>query len=98
MERARHEAKHEEGSDVTMTSDLTGARGSLETAEGAVDIYRLDHLSDHGDIARLPKTVKILLENLLRRAGRATSPTTTCGRWPRGPDRRGTSRSCPAAS
>ena len=66
---ARHEAKNEEGSDVTMTSDLTGARGSLETAGGAVDIYRLDHLSDHGDIARLPKTVKILLENLLRRAG-----------------------------
>ena len=59
----------EEGSDVTMTSELTGARGSLETADGAVDIYRLDHLSDHGDIARLPKTVKILLENLLRRAG-----------------------------
>ena len=52
-----------------MTSELTGARGSLETANGAVDIYRLDHLSDHGDIARLPKTVKILLENLLRRAG-----------------------------
>ena len=52
-----------------MTSALTGARGPLETADGAVDIYRLDHLSDHGDIARLPKTVKILLENLLRRAG-----------------------------
>ena len=52
-----------------MTSELTGARGSLETADGVVDIYRLDHLSDHGDIARLPKTVKILLENLLRRAG-----------------------------
>ncbi len=69
MEGARHEASHEEGSDATMTSDLTGARGSLETAGGAVDIYRLDHLSDHGDIARLPKTVKILLENLLRRAG-----------------------------
>jgi aconitate hydratase len=53
-----------------MTSDLTGARGPMQTADGAVDIYRLDHLSDHGDIARLPKTVKILLENLLRRAGR----------------------------
>ena len=66
---ARHEAKNEEGSDVTMTSDLTGARGPLQTADGAVDIYRLDHLSDHGDIAHLPKTVKILLENLLRRAG-----------------------------
>jgi aconitate hydratase A / 2-methylisocitrate dehydratase len=62
-------ARYEEGSDVTMASDLTGARGPLQTADGAVDIYRLDHLSDHGDIARLPKTVKILLENLLRRAG-----------------------------
>ncbi|MEO8423746.1 MAG: aconitate hydratase AcnA [Actinomycetota bacterium] len=49
-----------------MTSDLAGARGSLETADGAIDIYRLDAL---GDIHDLPKTVKILLENLLRRAG-----------------------------
>jgi aconitate hydratase len=49
-----------------MTSDLAGARGSLETADGAIDIYRLDAL---GDIHNLPKTVKILLENLLRRAG-----------------------------
>ena len=29
-----------------MTSDLAGARGSLETAGGAVDIYRLDALGD----------------------------------------------------
>jgi aconitate hydratase len=55
-----------EGRDATMTSDLAGARGSLETADGAIDIYRLDAL---GDIHKLPKTVKILLENLLRRAG-----------------------------
>ena len=47
-----------------MTSDLTGARGSLETSAGAVDIYRLNAL---GDIHQLPKTLKILLENLLRR-------------------------------
>jgi aconitate hydratase len=49
-----------------MTSDLAGARLSLETADGAVDVYRLDAL---GDTQHLPKTVKILLENLLRRAG-----------------------------
>ncbi|MGZ5212143.1 MAG: aconitate hydratase AcnA [Actinomycetota bacterium] len=49
-----------------MTFDQVGARGSLETADGAIDIYRLDSL---GDIHQLPKTVKILLENLLRRAG-----------------------------
>ena len=82
-----------------MTSDLTGARGSLETADGAVDIYRLDHLSDYGDIPRLPKTVKILLENLLRRAGtRDVVRRRRARRWPRGRDRRRTSRSCPAAS
>ena len=54
-----------------MTSDLAGARGRLETASGAVDLYRLGWLADQGvgDIARLPHTVRILLENLLRRAG-----------------------------
>ncbi|MEA2555929.1 MAG: aconitate hydratase [Actinomycetota bacterium] len=55
-----------------MTSDFNGARGRLETAEGAVDIYRLDHLVERdivADLSRLPHTVKILLENLLRRAG-----------------------------
>jgi aconitate hydratase len=50
-----------------MTSDLASTRGSLETADGAVDIYRLDGIDT--DIDRLPKTIKILLENLLRRAG-----------------------------
>jgi aconitate hydratase len=49
-----------------MTSDLAGARLSLETADGTVDVYRLDAL---GETQHLPKTVKILLENLLRRAG-----------------------------
>ena len=39
-----------------MTSDLAGARGRLETAAGAVDIYRLDRLADRiGDLARLPQ-------------------------------------------
>ncbi len=54
-----------------LTSDLAGAHGRLETADGAVDIYRLAWLEAQGigDIARLPHTVRILLENLLRRAG-----------------------------
>ena len=65
-----------------MTSALTGARGSLETADGAVDIYRLDTL---GDIHQLPKTVKILLENLLRRAGTrdvADDDVAALAAWP----------------
>jgi aconitate hydratase len=54
-----------------MSSQMTGARGPLETVAGPVDIYRLEWLAEHGigDIARLPNTVRILLENLLRRAG-----------------------------
>ncbi len=54
-----------------MTNDLAGARGRLETADGPIDLFRLDALATATgiDIARLPKTVLILLENLLRRAG-----------------------------
>jgi len=48
-------------------SELAAARGRLETAEGPIDLFRLDALDV--DPARLPKTVLILLENLLRRAG-----------------------------
>jgi aconitate hydratase len=55
----------------TMATDLAGARSRLETADGAVDLYRLGWLADQGvgDPAGLPHSVKILLENLLRRAG-----------------------------
>ncbi|MGZ4131663.1 MAG: aconitate hydratase AcnA [Actinomycetota bacterium] len=54
-----------------MTSDLLGARGRLDTSDGAVDLVRIAWLAERGvgDVARLPHTVKILLENLLRRAG-----------------------------
>jgi aconitate hydratase len=54
-----------------MASDLLGARGRLATAGGDVDLVRLAWLADQGigDLDRLPRTVKILLENLLRRAG-----------------------------
>ena len=47
-------------------SDAFAARGRLETRDGAVELYRLAAVAD---LDRLPHTVKILLENLLRRAG-----------------------------
>jgi len=52
-------------------SAFSSARASLETASGAVTYYRLASLADHGygDVDRLPVTVKLLLENLLRNAG-----------------------------
>ena len=48
-----------------MSNDL-GARTRLETSKGWVEMVPLAPL---GDLERLPHTVKILLENLARRAG-----------------------------
>ena len=47
------------------------ARGPLEAAGGKLDMFRLTALQDAtlADLDRLPVTVKILLENLLRSAG-----------------------------
>jgi len=54
-------------------SAFSGARASLETDGGAVTYYRLAKLADQGldqsTIDRLPVTIKILLESLVRNAG-----------------------------
>jgi aconitate hydratase len=48
--------------------DIFGARATIETSGGAAVIYRLDRLekSGHGAVARLPFSIKVLLEALLR--------------------------------
>ncbi|HEV2655618.1 MAG TPA: aconitate hydratase AcnA, partial [Ktedonobacteraceae bacterium] len=48
--------------------DVFGARATLEGAYGAVTYYRLNALEQHGvqGLDRLPFTVKIILENMLR--------------------------------
>jgi aconitate hydratase len=53
------------------TRDPFGARVPFETAGGTLDLYRLDSLerADLAELDRIPLTVKILLENLLRSAG-----------------------------
>jgi aconitate hydratase len=43
-----------------------GARTTLQTRGGAYTIYRLGALSDKADLSRLPYSIKVLLENLLR--------------------------------
>src|SRR6266699_433369 len=52
-------------------NDVFGARTTLETTQGTITYYRLDSLARHGVQAldRLPFTIKILLENVLRHAG-----------------------------
>ena len=49
--------------------DPFNARDTLDYSGGTATIYRLDALSDFGDIERLPMTVKIILENVLRNCG-----------------------------
>ncbi|HVH54445.1 MAG TPA: aconitase family protein, partial [Actinomycetota bacterium] len=54
-----------------MATEFADARGRLATAGGDVAVYRLGWLAENGigQVAGLPHTVKILLENLLRRTG-----------------------------
>src|SRR5687768_12106925 len=52
-----------------MKHDAFGARGTLATDQGAVDIYRLSVLERQGlgaGIDRLPYSIKVLLESVLR--------------------------------
>ena len=51
----------------TSFDDPFGARAPL--GPGLPDLYRLDAVADRIDLATLPVTVKILLENTLRHAG-----------------------------
>jgi aconitate hydratase len=54
-----------------MATEFAAARDRLATVGGDVTVTRLGWLAEHGigQVARLPHTVKILLEDLLRRAG-----------------------------
>jgi aconitate hydratase len=47
-------------------SDSFRARGTLEAGGEKYEIFRLDALQSKYDVARLPYSIKILLENLLR--------------------------------
>ena len=64
-------------------SDPFGARARLETGNGQVELYRLAEVAE---LDRLPHTVKILLENLLRRAGSrdvSEDDVRALASWPR---------------
>ena len=47
-------------------ADSFGARGTLRVADRAYEIHRIAALGDRHDVATLPWSLKILLENLLR--------------------------------
>ncbi len=47
-------------------SDSFGARDTLEVGDRSYEIHRLDALQSKFDVARLPYSIKVLLENALR--------------------------------
>ena len=49
-----------------MSRNSFGARGSLQVGDRSYEIFRLSALADRFDVARLPFSLKVLLENLLR--------------------------------
>ena len=49
-----------------MSSDSFGARDTLEVSGHEYEIFRLDALQSRYDVARLPYSMKVLLENALR--------------------------------
>jgi aconitate hydratase len=49
-----------------MSSDSFGARSTLDVGGRSYEIFRLDALQARFDVSRLPYSVKVLLENVLR--------------------------------
>jgi aconitate hydratase len=49
-----------------VSSDSFGAKSTLQVGGKDFEIYRLDALQDRFDVARLPYSIKVLLENVLR--------------------------------
>ncbi|HEV7562075.1 MAG TPA: aconitate hydratase [Solirubrobacterales bacterium] len=49
-----------------MSSDSFGARSTLEVSGREYEVFRLEALQERFDVARLPYSVKVLLENVLR--------------------------------
>jgi aconitate hydratase len=49
-----------------MSSDSFGARSTLAVSGRDYEVFRLDALQDRFDVARLPYSIKVLLENVLR--------------------------------
>jgi aconitate hydratase len=49
-----------------VSSDSFGARSTLQVGGKDYEIYRLGALQDRFDVARLPYSIKVLLENVLR--------------------------------
>ena len=68
-ERARPPFKRSRGSLLGWSvspADSFGARSTLEVGGRDYEVFRLDALQERFDVARLPYSIKVLLENVLR--------------------------------
>ncbi|HSZ04080.1 MAG TPA: aconitate hydratase [Solirubrobacteraceae bacterium] len=54
---------------MTMSENSFGAKDTLAVGDRSYEIFRLDALQQRFDVARLPFSLKVLLENLLRTEG-----------------------------
>src|SRR6187455_1277561 len=54
-----------------MAPDAFSARSTLSVGDRRYDIHRLDALQQRWDVARLPYTLRIVLENVLRNGDEA---------------------------
>ena len=69
---------------MDVVGDPFAARGRLKTDAGPIDWYRIEAA---GEVGRLPHTVKILLENLVRRVGTrdvSEADVRALAAWPNG--------------
>jgi aconitate hydratase len=72
--------------------DSFGARGDLTVGDATYEIYRVNALADRFDVARLPYSIKVVLENLLRHEdGLAVRPANieAVAAWGDRPERHG---------
>ncbi len=70
-----------------MVVDSFGSRSTLQVGDERYRICRLSALEDLADVARLPYSIKILLENLLRHEdGRTVTAgdVAALAAWPQG--------------
>jgi aconitate hydratase len=51
---------------MSNSTDSFGARATLEVGGRSYEVFRLDALQERFDVARLPYSIKVLLENVLR--------------------------------
>src|SRR5437016_2599480 len=61
--------QHSGRREIAMSQNSFGAKGALEVEAREYEIFRLDALQPRFDVARLPFSLKVLLENLLRTEG-----------------------------